>query len=616
MRGLHWLGLVAALLALVLAQGVWHLRGRVEAERLREATLTRGETRLAEVQALLGRPAVWAAHLAGLPVKVACPRERLGQVRVIAAPQRGACAGQPTGPLLEDVWAGQTLRVALPGGGVLLARPLTVRSPQDPLQGTGGNTGGGKVEGVLVVQMPGVGGDAPPMPWWLWLAALVLGACTPLGTALAQARLGGALRALETRVEGLGRPSAEPSGGREGAMVGVGNPAGGEATAPLLRGLRARVLGAERRITRDMAALQSRLEERQALLAGMVEGVLAVDPEGKVLEINPSAARMFSVQGADARGRSLIEVVHHAELARFAARVGSMPATAPPLEAEFTLFNRAGQIVRALGTRLRGAGGQSLGALVMLHDISRLRQLENLRSEFVANVSHELKTPVTSIVGFVETLRDGAIDSPEEARRFLEIIGRQAGRLQEIIEDLLRLSRVEQEARQGLGALPMVPIAALLEEVADTYRVEAQRKGAEVRLICPRDLRAAIHRDMVREALENLVDNALRYTPDGTEIRILASEVHGNGDGAGWLELRVEDDGPGIPPAHHARIFERFYRTEEHRGRASGGTGLGLAIVKHIAQAHGGTAGVENAPGQGGGHGGAMFRLRFPLRAE
>jgi two-component system, OmpR family, phosphate regulon sensor histidine kinase PhoR len=211
----------------------------------------------------------------------------------------------------------------------------------------------------------------------------------------------------------------------------------------------------------------------------------------------------------------------------------------------------------------------------------------------VANVSHELKTPVTSIKGFVETLLEGALHDPEHAGAFLKIISRQADRLGAIIEDLLSLSRIEQEAEEGKIHLAGARLKTVLKAAIQVCNARSEEKKINVSLSCPEDLRARINGPLLEQAVINLIDNAVKYSEAGSSIEVEAAKSNGQ------VTVSVRDQGVGIAREHLPRLFERFYRVDPSRSRKEGGTGLGLAIVKHIAQYHGGKVGVESVPGQG-----------------
>lgn len=233
--------------------------------------------------------------------------------------------------------------------------------------------------------------------------------------------------------------------------------------------------------------------------------------------------------------------------------------------------------------------------------LTRLTHLENVRRDFVANASHELKTPVTSIKGFVETLQDGAAEKPEDRRRFLEIIARQAERLDSIIGDILSLSRIEHEEERNAIPTTIERIRPVLDDAVSVCADRAERKKISIAVSCDADLEAGLNAPLIEQAVINLLDNAIKYSGEGTTTSIDAIK-----DSAG-LRIRVSDQGQGIPPEHLPRIFERFYRVDKSRSRQLGGTGLGLAIVKHIANAHKGSVDVESVTGKG-----SIFTIRIP----
>jgi two-component system phosphate regulon sensor histidine kinase PhoR len=237
----------------------------------------------------------------------------------------------------------------------------------------------------------------------------------------------------------------------------------------------------------------------------------------------------------------------------------------------------------------------------VLHDVTELRRLENVRREFVANVSHELRTPVTAIKGFVETLREGALDDRPRAERFLDIVARHADRLQAIIEDLLSLSRLEQEEEASELLCVETALVDVLHAAIQDCAVKAEAAQIEVSVACKPQLHAYINAPLIEQAVVNLLDNAIKYSKTGSTVWIEAAQ-----DGPEIL-IAVRDQGVGIPQQHLPRLFERFYRVDKARSRDHGGTGLGLAIVKHIALAHGGRVAVTSAVGKG-----STFTLHLP----
>jgi two-component system phosphate regulon sensor histidine kinase PhoR len=330
----------------------------------------------------------------------------------------------------------------------------------------------------------------------------------------------------------------------------------------------------------------------------MVEAVLAVDAEENLVRLNDAARRLFFREGGDPVGRSLPEATRNPDLLRF---VRAALAADEPVSADLTLREEDERFLQGHATPLRDAAGGRIGALVVLHDVTQIRRLENVRRDFVANVSHELKTPVTSIQGFVETLRDGALDDSHTARRFLEIVARHADRLNAIIEDLLSLSRLESDAERHEIALAPGAIRPVLAAALLTCANKAAERNIAIELQCDEGLRANINAALLEQAIVNLLDNAVKYSKDGALVKLEGLEVEGE------AVIRVADQGCGISKEHLPRIFERFYRVDKARSRDLGGTGLGLAIVKHIVNAHGGRVAVKSGVNQG-----SEFSVQLP----
>ena len=349
--------------------------------------------------------------------------------------------------------------------------------------------------------------------------------------------------------------------------------------------------------------LQTVLSQRnqfEALLGSMQDGVLAVDEQEHLIILNASAGRLIGIDPGKALGRNIQEVVRNSDLQKFVADV---LAREGPARAEIVLEGEGEQFLDAHGAPLRDAQGLDIGAVIVLHDVTRLKRLEAVRRDFVANVSHELKTPITLIKGFIETLLDGKPHSTEDVNRFLGIVAKQANRLDAIIEDLLSLSRIEQEHEGAKIALENVPLRGVLMNAVRDCEPKAEMKQVKLTLDCDPQLRTDLNAPLIEQAVINLIDNAIKYSEPGKSVEISAYVANGE------LTIRVRDYGSGIPKEHLPRIFERFYRVDKSRSRSLGGTGLGLAIVKHIAQAHGGRVGVESILGAG-----STFYIHLPLR--
>lgn len=339
--------------------------------------------------------------------------------------------------------------------------------------------------------------------------------------------------------------------------------------------------------------------EREAILSSMVEGVVAVDSQQRIITMNRAASVLFGVDLASVQGKS---VQHAFRSPRLLELIRETITHSSPINREVTVQNGPRELaLQVHAASLRSASGQVIGVVLVLDDVSDLRRLERVRSDFVANVSHELKTPITSIKGFVETLLDGAMDDPEDARRFLEIVAKQADRLNAIIEDLLTLSRIEQDGTAEDGLLSQGPLLPVLQSAMQLCANAAASKDIRLTLDCVPGLTARINAPLLEQGVTNLVDNAIKYSEPGGEVRIQGTLDDDQ------VVVAVTDTGCGIPSEHLPRLFERFYRVDKARSRQLGGTGLGLAIVKHIAQAHEGRIDVESKPGSG-----STFRIYLP----
>ncbi len=340
--------------------------------------------------------------------------------------------------------------------------------------------------------------------------------------------------------------------------------------------------------------------EREAVLASMVEGVLAVDTDERVIALNAAAARLLDTDSAAAEGKTIQEVVRNPDLQHVVAQTLGGHR---PVEADIVM--RVGAEERNLqanGTLLHGDDeGDDVGAVVVLNDVTRLKRLEAVRRDFVANVSHELKTPVTSIKGFAETLEDGALDDPDAARRFVRIISGQADRLNSIIEDLLALSTLEQSGDSPLLQLEEADLCDVVAVALEVCGPKADAKSIELRDDCPGRLLARVSPPLLEQAVVNLIDNAVKYSAEGSTVVVTLEERDDE------VVVSVIDEGQGVAREHLPRLFERFYRVDKARSRDLGGTGLGLAIVKHVAQIHGGRVSVDSVLGRG-----STFRIHLP----
>jgi len=345
-------------------------------------------------------------------------------------------------------------------------------------------------------------------------------------------------------------------------------------------------------------AVQQR-NEQEAVLSSMVESVIAVDNYGRVISINHAAARLLSLDPTRAVGQDIQLLVRNTALQQFIQRTLDSPG---PVEGEVTVHGHGEQILQAHGAILNDSNKDAIGAVIVLNDITRLRRLEQVRRDFVANVSHELKTPITSIKGFVETLLEAGPDSKEESERFLRIVARQAERLHRIIDDLLTLSSIEQYESVSEEFLERTSIERVVRASVQHCADAADRKDIDIEVTCSSGLKAQINPHLLEQGIVNLVDNAIKYSDSGSSVKVEALETERD------VQIRVRDKGCGVSSDHLPRLFERFYRVDKARSRSVGGTGLGLAIVKHIAQSHGGRVTVTSTPGEG-----SIFTIHLPL---
>jgi two-component system, OmpR family, phosphate regulon sensor histidine kinase PhoR len=348
------------------------------------------------------------------------------------------------------------------------------------------------------------------------------------------------------------------------------------------------------RVEEQIAAVAAERDLLKAILASMSEGVLVVDREGRALLVNPAFQRLFGLAG-DVTGKLPLEVARYPEMA---AILDEAFAHGQAEGRQFEL--RAGER-RTVSLAAAALASEAGGAVVVARDTTEAQRVNAMRRDFVANVSHELKTPLAAIRGYAETLADGALSELETARRFTARILDQCRRLQALLDDLLTLSRLES-VEIPLERRP-VDLAALAEREIEALAKAAEERGVRVALTDgPPTPPVVGDAAALGRLLANLLDNAIKYNRPGGEVTVA---VEARGDA---LLLTVADSGIGIPGAALPRIFERFYRVDKGRARDEGGTGLGLAIVKHAAQAHGGRVEVESRMGQG-----TAFRVVLPL---
>jgi len=340
--------------------------------------------------------------------------------------------------------------------------------------------------------------------------------------------------------------------------------------------------------------------ELTAVLSSMTEGVMAVDMNERIISINKAAASIFENLPENLLNRSIPEIIRNPDLQKFIKKALS---SSQNLEEDITLYQGGERILYVHHTPLEDPDGQRRGILVVLNDVTHLRKLENIRKDFAANVSHEIKTPLTAIKGFVETLRSDVDAAPEETERFLAIIEKHVDRLTTIVEDLMKLSKIEQQDEKSDIHLEESSVKSVILSAVQTCREKADAKKITIDLECPEDISLQLDSRLMTQALANLLDNAVNYSHENAKIQILTTFQEKE------LRISIKDHGIGIPKEHLSRLFERFYRVDKARSRKLGGTGLGLAIVKHIAHAHGGRVSVESTLGKG-----STFFLHLPMR--
>jgi two-component system phosphate regulon sensor histidine kinase PhoR len=345
--------------------------------------------------------------------------------------------------------------------------------------------------------------------------------------------------------------------------------------------------------------LRDRNDQLAAVLGGTIEGVIAIDDQMKIVFSNEAAAAMLQFSSVAATGRSLIAIVRDDTLLR---AVRQAMSSREVVKAEITTVKDQRRTFAVSVTPL--PGNPCPGVVAVLYDLTELRRLETLRQEFVANVSHELKTPLSSIKAYAETLKEGALYDPNNNLRFVQRIEEQADRLQELILDVISLARIES-GQQRYEATEVV-IDQVVQECLDSRREYAATKQVSL-AVHPSETPTPIRIDVkaLRQILDNLIDNAIKYTPAGGAVTV---QWHAQDES---VLLEVVDTGIGIAPDEQLRIFERFYRVDRARSRELGGTGLGLSIVKHLVQFCNGTVGVRSQLGQG-----STFWLRLPMHTD
>lgn len=353
------------------------------------------------------------------------------------------------------------------------------------------------------------------------------------------------------------------------------------------------------KITEMSVVAKQKSAELESIISGMVNGLIAVDGDLKVIRMNDAAKRFLGAAGS-MEGRSILEATGSARLEK--AMLDAMEKNEMTHVELSVRTNPGHRLIRGYLSRLDHEG-ETYGAVALLEDITDLRNLEQMRTDFAANVTHELKTPLTSIRGFVETLKAGAIEDPETAKYFLSIIETESDRLYRLINDILSVSSMESGRRRL--STERLSLGQYAQEVCEFLRGAAREKNIELTVEADENSFIQANKDHLKQLLINLVENAVKYTLEGGQVCV---RVQRDGE---QVKLLVRDTGIGIEQEHISRLFERFYRVDKGRSRAMGGTGLGLAIVKHIVQEMGGRIDVESKIGEG-----TQFTVQIPAAPE
>lgn len=333
--------------------------------------------------------------------------------------------------------------------------------------------------------------------------------------------------------------------------------------------------------------IKSQNQELAAIFNSMIEGIIVVDKSARIISINPAIEKIFGVSKEAAQGRAFLEAIRNNEISGI---IKSVLNNGKALSAQVTLLLPVRKIFEINATPIFDKDAVA-GCLAVIHDITEIRRLETVRQDFVANVSHELKTPLTSIKGFIETLLEGALEDKKNSRNFLKIIQEHAERLNNLVNDLLSLSHLESS--QILLDMKKFDLRDEVKEVILGFGSQLKKSDIEIKNELAQNILVEADRDRIKQVFTNLIDNAIKFNRKDGLIRIYADEQDGK------IKITVEDSGTGIPEKDIPRIFERFYRVDKARSRELGGTGLGLSIVKHIVELHGGMVGVESSEGLG-----------------
>lgn len=343
------------------------------------------------------------------------------------------------------------------------------------------------------------------------------------------------------------------------------------------------------RLKNQITLISNERSKLQDILTNLEAGVIVLDNHKHIIHANPRIYEMLALNGENREHQNVLEIIRDEQLI---SAIDDSLNHAQKIEGEFEwLVQYQKKFFSYMVTPFFVTEQQVRGALVQVYDITATRKLEAIRRDFVANASHELKTPLTAIVGYTETLLEGAAEKPSERLKFLRRIREQAQRLEFLVSDLLKLSELERELPLELTPADLGPI---IRELVDDLKAAAHQKNIEIAVDSPEHVIVRMNKEGLRSVLNNLLDNAIKYSLHNGRILVRV-----NDNGPNKVTVAVSDNGIGIDPKYHDRIFQRFYRIEKSRTRALGGSGLGLAIAKHIIERHGSKINVKSELGKG-----------------
>lgn len=396
----------------------------------------------------------------------------------------------------------------------------------------------------------------------------------------------------------ISKPLEEIKKGAQRFASGIFEPPLPETGSSEITALAATLNQMAREINARIQTISLQRTEQEAMFASMKEGVFAVNNNEQIIRVNKAALHFFNIMDKHPEKRFIHEVIRHSQVLDF---IRNAVKEHKHLEQDVTVMNETQHILRISSDPLQNAEGETIGSLILINEITHLKKLDKMRQDFVANVSHELKTPITSIKGYMETLREGQVDDAETVEKFHAIVARQADRMNAIVTDLLQLSHIEQQEGSTELVKSNTALIAIIKAAIEDCQTLADEKNIKLRVSADEQILVNANSALLEQALINLINNALKYSEANSEVL-----VHVNTDEK-EIHIHIQDEGCGIDPKYHGRLFERFYRVDKARSRDMGGTGLGLAIVKHIAMVHQGNITVKSRPGQG-----SAFTLHLP----